>query len=257
MKNEEKLNNIYNKYRENKYSHVYLVETNSIESALEDLKKLIIRINSDNKDNDIEKLVYTNALPTLSIVKPESLEIKIDVIDELIKKLQTIPVITKENYYIICEAEKLNQKSGNSMLKIIEEPECDTIGFFICNNVNNVMQTIQSRSQYLSLFYDIDPIYDDDVINDSKKFINILHHNLDITENKYFSDKYKTVQDFNVFLDCTIDNLKNYISTLDNFDIIKKENEVMKLIIDMKSNINRNCNINLMLDKLVIEVGRL
>lgn len=257
MKNEEKLNNIYNKYRENKNSHVYLVETNSIEDALEDIKQLLIKINSDNEENDIEKLIINDSLPTLSVIKPETLEIKTDVIEELIKKLQAIPVITNENYFIICEAEKLNQKSGNSMLKIIEEPDCDILGFFICNNVNNVMQTIQSRAQYISLIYNLSNNYSEEVKNDAKKFIDILHNNLNIIDNKYFVDTYKGALEFNELIDCVIDELKNNINSNDNFDIIRKENEILKLIIDMKSNINRNCNINLLLDKLILEVGRL
>lgn len=257
MKNEEKLNNIYNKYRENKNSHVYLVETNDIELAVNDIKKLIIKINDSITDNDIEKLIQNDSLPTLSVIKPETAEIKTDVIEELITKLQTIPVITKENYFIICEAERLNQKSGNSMLKIIEEPDCDILGFFICNNVNNVMQTIQSRSQYISLIYDIDRDYDEDIKKDALKFINNINNDLNIVDNKYFADTYKSILDFNIFIDCVIDEIKNYINTQDNFDIIKKENEILKLVIDMKSNINRNCNTNLLLDKLVIEVGRL
>ena len=257
MKNEEKLNNIYNKYRENKNSHVYLVETNSIENALNDIKKLIININSDNNDNDIQSLILNDSLPTLTIIRPETLEIKTDVIDELIKKLQTIPVITKENHFIICEAEKLNQKSGNSMLKIIEEPECDTLGFFICNNVNNVMQTIQSRAQYISLSYDIKDEFDENIQEDAIKLFNLLHNSISIIDNKYFTDSYKSVLDFDKLVDCLIMEIKNYIITLNNFDIIKKENKILMLVLDFKSNINRNCNINLMLDKLVLEVGRL
>ena len=101
MKNEEKLNNIYNKYRENKNSHVYLVETNDIELALNDIKNLIIKINEGSIDNDIEKLIQNDSLPTLSVIRPETAEIKTDVIEELITKLQTIPVITKENYFVI------------------------------------------------------------------------------------------------------------------------------------------------------------
>ena len=257
MKNEEKLNNIYNKYRANKNSHVYLVETNDVESALSDIKKLLIKINEDLNENDIEKLIDNDSLPTLSIIKPETAEIKTDVIEELIGKLQTIPVITNENYFIICEAERLNQKSGNSMLKIIEEPDCDVLGFFICNNVNNVMQTIQSRSQYISLIYDINQEYSDEVTNDALKFINNLNSDLNLIDNKYFSDTYKNIFEFNNFIDCVIDKIKNYINTLDNFDIIKKENEILKLVVEMKSNINKNCNTNLLLDKLIIEVGRL
>ena len=143
------------------------------------------------------------------------------------------------------------------MLKIIEEPECDSIGFFICNNVNNVMQTIQSRSQYISLIYDIPLEFDDAVKTDVTEFLNSIHSNLNIIDNKIIVDKYKSVLDFNEFIDCAIDEHKKYINTLSNFDIIKKENEILKLLVDLKSNVNRNGNINLLLDKFILEVGRL
>lgn len=257
MKNEEKLNNIYNKYRENKNSHVYLVETNSIDMALEDIKALLIKINKDNNDNNISKLIDFESLPTLSVIRPENVEIKTEVIEDLIKKLQSIPVITKENYFIVCESEKLNPKSGNSMLKIIEEPESDILGFFICNNINNVMQTIQSRSQYISLNYDVSVNYSEEMVDDAKKFVDNLHNGLHITNNKYFVETYKSISEFNSLVDIAIEQIKKYVNTIDNFDIIKKENEILKLIVEFKANINKNCNINLLLDKLVIEVGRL
>ena len=257
MNNDEKLKLIYNKYRENKNSHVYLVETNSIDMALEDIKDLLIKINKDNNDNNISKLIDFESLPTLSVIRPENVEIKTEVIEDLIKKLQSIPVITKENYFIVCESEKLNPKSGNSMLKIIEEPESDILGFFICNNINNVMQTIQSRSQYISLSYDVSVNYSEEMVDDAKKFVDNLHNGLNITNNKYFVETYKSISEFNSLVDIAIEQIKKYVNTIDNFDIIKKENEILKLIVEFKANINKNCNINLLLDKLVIEVGRL
>ena len=143
------------------------------------------------------------------------------------------------------------------MLKIIEEPECDILGFYICNNANNVMQTIQSRSQYVSLSYEIIADYSESVVLDAKKMFEILHGNLNIVDNKYFVEKYKSVIEFNELVDCLISESQKYINSLDNFDIIKKENEILKLITNFKVNINSNCNINLLLDKLMIEVGRL
>jgi hypothetical protein len=119
------------------------------------------------------------------------------------------------------------------------------------------MQTIQSRAQLLTLTYDLEEDFDSDVREDALKLLDILNDKSSIIENKYYTDKYKSVLEFDNFLDCLIVELKKYISTLDNFDIIKKENCILKMIIDMKSNINKNCNVNLMLDKLIIEVGRL
>ena len=257
MNNDEKLKLIYNKYRENKNSHVYLVETNSINDALNDIKKLIIKINQNNDDNNIEKLIDTDSLPTLTIVWPDNQEIKKENIEELIVKIQKIPVITKENYFIICNAEKLNQKSGNIMLKTIEEPETDVLGFFICNNSNSVLSTIQSRTQYISLQYDKDETYDNDIIDDAVNYFKSLHNSPIIDINKKYVDKYKDINIICNFLECLVNEERKFINSQNIFDIIKKEEQIIKLIYELESNIRKNGNISLLFDKFVIEVGRL
>lgn len=257
MNNDEKLKLIYNKYRENKNSHVYLVETNSINDALNDIKKLIIKINQNSDDNNIEKLIDTDSLPTLTIVWPDNQEIKKENIEELIVKIQKIPVITKENYFIICNAEKLNQKSGNIMLKTIEEPETDVLGFFICNNSNSVLSTIQSRTQYISLQYDKNETYDNDIIDDAANYFKSLHNCPIIDINKKYVDKYKDINIICNFLECLVNEERKFINSQNIFDIIKKEEQIIKLIYELESNIRKNGNISLLFDKFVIEVGRL
>ena len=257
MNNDEKLKLIYNKYRENKNSHVYLVETNSINDALNDIKKLIIKMNQNSDDNNIEKLIDTDSLPTLTIIWPDNQEIKKENIEELIVKIQKIPVITKENYFIICNAEKLNQKSGNIMLKTIEEPETDVLGFFICNNSNSVLSTIQSRTQYISLQYDKNETYDNDIINDAVNYFKSLHNSPIIDINKKYVDKYKDINIICNFLECLVNEERKFINSQNIFDIIKKEEQIIKLIYELESNIRKNGNISLLFDKFVIEVGRL
>lgn len=257
MKNEEKLNDIYNKYRENKNSHVYLVETNNVDNAVFDIKNLLIKICSSIDDNNIEILIQNESLPTLTIIRPETQEIKIDAIEELIFNLQKIPVITKENYFIICDAEKLNQKSGNSMLKIIEDPDSDILGFFVCNSANNVMQTIQSRTQYIKLIYNDKNDFDENIENDSEKLYHEIFNNPSILNNKYYADNYKDINKMCNLLDCLVLKIQNFVSKQDNFDIIKKNEIIIKMIVEMESKIRRNGNINLLLDKFIIEVGRL
>lgn len=256
MNNEDKLNLIYEKYRENKNSHVYLVETNNIENALYDIKKLIIKINDNNNINDINKLINNDSLPTLSVIWPDNQEIKKESVEELISKVQKIPIITKENYFIICNAEKLNQKSGNIMLKMIEEPETDILGFFIANNSNAVLQTIQSRSQYISLSYELNQEFDEDLVKDAQKYFEDLHDTCDILINKFIVDKYKDINIICTFIECLINIEKKYINTKNSFDIIKKEEIIIKKLYELESNIRKMANINLSFDKFVIEVGR-
>ena len=256
MEEDFKLKNIYDKYRENKNSHVYLVETNSISSALEDIKKLIIYINS-NVENDVSQLVLSGTLPTLSIISPKNQEIVTEDVEKLIVMLQKIPVITKENYFIISEAEKLNKKSGNQLLKIIEEPESDMIGFFICHSIDSVMPTISSRSQIISVVYNVAENYDEDVLKNAEEYLDKVHNKESIIINKYYIDKYKDTKDMESFINAVIYLEKKYINTLTNFDIIKKENILLSKLYELLTKIVINCNINLLLDKFIIEVSRL
>ncbi|MBO4600877.1 MAG: hypothetical protein J5634_01415 [Bacilli bacterium] len=256
MKEDFKLKNIYDKYRENKNSHVYLVETNSITQAIEDIKKLIILINEDAESN-IEPLILNESLPTLMIIGPKVQEILTEDIDRLIVMLQKIPVITKDNYFIIHNAEKLNKKSGNQMLKIIEEPETDMLGFFVCNSTDGIMPTISSRTQTISLIYDTEEIYEEDLISDAQNYLNELHDKASLIVNKKYIDKYKDIDQFKIFVECIISIQKKYINTQTNFDIIKKESLLLSKLYDLISKISGNCNINLLMDKFLIEVSRL
>ena len=49
----------------------------------------------------------------------------------------------------------MNKESANTMLKFIEEPTSDIIGFFITNSANNVIETIRSRCQLIEENFDI------------------------------------------------------------------------------------------------------
>ena len=256
MNEDFKLKNIFDKYRENKNSHVYLVETNSIENAINDIKRLIIEINLLSS-NDIKQLVENDTLPTLSIIGPKNQEIVTEDVEKMIIMLQKIPVITKENYFIIYNAEKLNKKSGNQMLKIIEEPDTEMLGFFVCNSVDSIMPTISSRCQSISLTYDISESFDDDLLNDAKCYLELIHNKCQISVNKEYVEKYKDINSFVKFVDCLIYLEKNYIDKQTNFDIIKKENEVLKMMYNLSLKVYKNCNINLLLDRFVIEVSRL
>jgi len=256
MNDDFKLKNIFDKYRENKNSHVYLVETNCIEQAVQDIKNLFIMINKF-VENDVEQLILNNTLPTMYIIEPKLQEIVTEDIENLIAKLQQIPVITKENYFIISEAERLNKKSGNQMLKIIEEPETDMIGFFVCNSAENVMPTISSRTQLITLTYDIEKTFDDKLLENAKDYLNSVHSCDSIIFNKKYVDLYKDIKSFSNFIEAVIFQEKKYINSQKNSDIICKENQILKKLYEVLSKVNSNCNINLLMDKFVLEVSRL
>ena len=273
-------------YHENKISHAYLLETNNLEKCFLELKTVIKQIFCQNEYNkecnkcNICNLVNQNYLPSLVVISPDGMNIKKEQIVELKKKFSTVPIYTKENIYVIKNAEKLNGASANTMLKFLEEPEQNILGFFITNNANNVISTIRSRCEVIKVLYDIHELDINNITNDInkdkfdvaieylfkievEKKLGIMY-NRDVVLNK-FSEREDIKTVFKIIfiiyeellkkvmgLDNKFDFEKiNELSSLDKDKVLRRINLVTKFIDDIDSNVN----VELLLDKFVIELG--
>lgn len=280
------LENLVKYYHENKISHAYLIETNNLEKCYLDLLEVIKQIFCQNEYNkecnkcNICNLVNQNYLPPLVVISPDGMNIKKEQIVELKKKFSTVPIYTKENIYVIKNAEKLNGASANTMLKFLEEPEQNILGFFITNNANNVISTIRSRCEVIKVLYDIHELDINNITNDInkdkfdvaieylfkievEKKLGIMY-NRDVVLNK-FSEREDIKTVFKIIfiiyeellkkvmgLDNKFDFEKiNELSSLDKDKVLRRINLVTKFIDDIDSNVN----VELLLDKFVIELG--
>lgn len=280
------LENLVKYYHENKISHAYLIETNNLEKCYLDLLEVIKQIFCQNEYNkecnkcNICNLVNQNYLPSLVVISPDGMNIKKEQIVELKKKFSTVPIYTKENIYVIKNAEKLNGASANTMLKFLEEPEQNILGFFITNNANNVISTIRSRCEVIKVLYDIHELDINNITNDInkdkfdvaieylfkievEKKLGIMY-NRDVVLNK-FSEREDIKSVFKIIfiiyeellkkvmgLDNKFDFEKiNELSSLDKEKVLRRINLVTKFIDDIDSNVN----VELLLDKFVIELG--
>ena len=280
------LENLVKYYHENKISHAYLIETNNLEKCYLDLLEVIKQIFCQNEYNkecnkcNICNLVNQNYLPSLVVISPDGMNIKKEQIVELKKKFSTVPIYTKENIYVIKNAEKLNGASANTMLKFLEEPEQNILGFFITNNANNVISTIRSRCEVIKVLYDIHELDINNITNDInkdkfdvaieylfkievEKKLGIMN-NRDVVLNK-FSEREDIKTVFKIIfiiyeellkkvmgLDNKFDFEKiNELSSLDKDKVLRRINLVTKFIDDIDSNVN----VELLLDKFVIELG--
>ncbi len=280
------LENLVKYYHENKISHAYLIETNNLEKCYLDLLEVIKQIFCQNEYNkecnkcNICNLVNQNYLPSLVVISPDGMNIKKEQILELKKKFSTVPIYTKENIYVIKNAEKLNGASANTMLKFLEEPEQNILGFFITNNANNVISTIRSRCEVIKVLYDIHELDINNITNDInkdkfdvaieylfkievEKKLGIMY-NRDVVLNK-FSEREDIKTVFKIIfiiyeellkkvmgLDNKFDFEKiNELSSLDKDKVLRRINLVTKFIDDIDSNVN----VELLLDKFVIELG--
>lgn len=87
--------------------------------------------------------------PDLHIIEPDGAFIKIDQIRELQKELAYRPFEAPKKACIIDGADRLNQSSGNALLKTLEEPSGNALIILITSQTSLVLPTIISRCQRL------------------------------------------------------------------------------------------------------------
>ena len=87
--------------------------------------------------------------PDLHFLEPDGAFIKIDQVRELQKELSYRPFEAPKKACIIDGAEKLNQSSGNALLKTLEEPPGNALMILITPERSAVLPTILSRCQTL------------------------------------------------------------------------------------------------------------
>lgn len=277
------LNRIIEYYHENKLSHAYLIETNNLEICFSDLKKVIKQILCQNGYTDecskcnICNLLDNSNLPSFIVVEPDGKNIKKEQVIELKSRFSSLPVFTKENIYVIKEAEKLNSSSANTMLKFIEEPEDHIIGFFITNNINNVINTIRSRCEIIRVKYidDTEEILSNPYIDVLYKYLQKIELEKEYTimyNKNILLKEYQEREEIKkifwlmlvIYKKCL--NLENEQQETSEFKekfsflINQEKSELLKkikIIVEYIDQLNYNVNIELFLDKFVMELSGL
>lgn len=274
MNNTDVFNELLLRYHENKLAHAFLLETNDSTRCYNDLLLFLKKLNcpfnysdSCNESCNLCNLIDNGTLPSLITINPDGQFIKKNQILEVMDKFSTVPVFSKFNIYIINEAERFNSSSANTLLKFLEEPEDNIIGFFITNNKENVISTIRSRCQMYNCYYDysIEESLNAEVLNEVKLYLNSIYKNDDdLLYNKtHMSSLYSDRSDWEIFFqtmlyylkDCYISNRNDKIKMaleIDSKNIIN----ILVLIEEILKYIKSNGNIDLILDKFVIEVRK-
>ena len=145
----------------NKLSHSYLIELDNYDDNLSFVYSFIKQILCPLKSNDysklncgqcnICKLIDENNYPDLEVIEATGSWIKKGQLLDLKSEYQNKSLLDNCRIYIIKEADKLNPAAANTILKFLEEPEDGIIAFLLTSNRYNVLDTILSRCQILSL----------------------------------------------------------------------------------------------------------
>ena len=244
MESNEMKNKIIKSFNENINSHAFLFVTNNIDECFKDIKDIVKKVNCASGGNDECKICHTidsETNPDFIIVKPDGKEIKKESIELLMDNFKTMPLINKYKIYTIVEANKLNTSSANKLLKFLEEPEGNIIGFYITDNLQAVIPTIKSRCEIINYRYGADNILS--LLNISEEdygnYYDISAHLIELLEDspKYLlMSEAKSIKAKERFEINNIFNLIRKIYTIKFENIVNKEYNnlnYVKILLDL------------------------
>lgn len=250
--------------------HAYLLKTKEYSKVIEIAKKIL---SSDSTDENVEFLIEQGIYSDLVVIEPDGQWIKKEQILELKNKFKTKSSSGNKQIYIIKNAENLNPSSGNTLLKFLEEPEENIIGFLITNNKNKVLETVVSRCQYISLDSNTEMEIE---ISNSSEIIDFIDY-LEIKKQNsslYVYDSISKIEDkneikkflikiLNIYEKILLIKLNCYMKKdIDNeiVDKIIKNNTIMDIkkrisgLIEVIDLLEYNINIKMLVDKLIISM---
>lgn len=112
---------------------------------------------SDNFINEWRKIILSNPYFTVNqwydFIGAENAQgsIYVHESEEIIKKLMLKTFESEYKIMIIWLPEKMNISASNKLLKIIEEPPPKTLFILVSENIDLIIQTIQSRTQLIKI----------------------------------------------------------------------------------------------------------
>lgn len=262
-----------------KISHAYLIETNSFPKS----KELVFAFakillcpdalkHSENDECHICHLIDQGKYSDLQIIESSGSWIKKEQLLDLQKELKTKSVVGGRRVYIIFQAEKLNVSSANTLLKFLEEPEENIIAILVTVNRYQVIETLLSRCQILSLFRSDNQIAADVISETLLSFLEYIYrYGVETIAyiNRFFldlfQDKEQTMRTLNQLENIYVDLLENQveetfliqkygqaiekiIGKISLSDIVEK----LKVIDQFKQKLQYNVNMKLWLDYFVI-----
>lgn len=236
MKIEEIKDMIIDSFHEKNNSHAFLLSTNNIEKALNDVLDIVKKVNCLGDGNDscnVCTTIDSNTNPDVIVVRAEGKEIKKDQILNIISSFSTKPSISKYSTYIICNADKMNDFSANKMLKFLEEPEGNIVGFFITDKLNGIIPTIRSRCEIYNYHFGNNSILDLLDINE-EEYALAYDLALKLTIRLNDEPKYSLMADSKTISKRERDEIDLLFKLIKKFYVLKYENIQLNLYNDLE-----------------------
>ncbi|MFN8097692.1 MAG: DNA polymerase III subunit delta' [Dermatophilaceae bacterium] len=94
---------------------------------------------------------YEGTHADVDVIATEGLQIKVDQARELVQLAARAPSVGRWRVIVIEDADRLNEHSGNGLLKAIEEPSPRTVWVLCAPSLEDVLITLRSRSRHVRL----------------------------------------------------------------------------------------------------------
>lgn len=269
----EKLINYFKNIKSNnKLGHAYLICNTSLDEVEDELNWVFSNVYF-NKYIDIRKN------EDILIVEPnENGNILVESIELIQDKMMLTSQFSDLKVYIISNCECLKEASANKLLKILEEPANNVYAVLISSNINMVISTIISRCQVLK-FYNKDLL--NELSNDEENYNGLALELIELIENKkqktiaYYSKFNKILTEkekvtklletlafiYKDFISLKLnqklyfkDNNEFYLKYIDS-NTVQELSKKLMIVNNTLEELNNNLNINLLFDRMVIEVA--
>ncbi len=281
--------------KKNRCSHAYLFETNGNKDkekfVMSFVKALLCPFRYTNANNctncfQCQNIDNGNFLE-LKIIYPDGMWIKKEQLLALQDEFKMKGIENNKKVYIIYQAEKMNASAANSILKFLEEPQEGIVAILVTDNIHQLLNTIVSRCQIITLnnyeskktlqsviskTYDTNEQLDEikNVVIDFAQFVEKNGYDSLLYTKKILFDKITEKEDFTTFFEILVFYYKDMINLklnrnsdfFDETDFLNKTDktieqisEKINIILTSKENLKINANLNLLIDNLIIDVG--
>lgn len=236
---------LQNEINEKMISHAFLVETNNCDKLCEDVHDLFV------KNNLIEEKNINNNI-NIKIIEPENNLIDRSKILDLQKFTITTSVLDTIKIYFIKNAELMNSSAYNKLLKVLEEPSNNVIGFLITKDDSQIIPTIKSRcKKFVQYYQEQEKIITNQ--NLCERIITAASLSYEeIIKLKQELLGYEKIDIINIIQN-TKELINNKITTSADISLLAN---YYKILDNIKELIKSNVNIELSLDKLFIEMRK-
>lgn len=232
--------------------------------------------------------VLANSHPDI-LTYPKNKSLLVEDTEDITKHAYEIPMLSNKKIIIINNMDNSTLQAQNKMLKTLEEPPKSVIFILTAQNENKILPTIISRSRKINLGPLTKNIIMDYIKNQNKRYdelslknaldygegwigktINALENENFIQENKLVNDivnYFNSSKDLSVYSSQIIkyrDDVKlilellskRFNQKLENPDKISQEGiiKIIKEINLASQNLERNVNINLIIDNLLMKI---